>query len=66
MATAALTIPRGEQTSSGTFDITGCPINAPQWPHGFCVGAVWLDRIGKKSSVKANLLIYGNCVTVSG
>jgi len=30
-----------------------------------CVGPVWLYRVGKKPSVKADL-IYGNCVTVSG
>jgi len=29
-------------------------------------GAVWLDRVGKKLSVKADLFIYSNCVTMSG
>jgi len=48
------------------FGTTGYPINAPQWPHRVCVGPVWLDRVGKKPSVKADLLIYGNCVTVPG
>jgi len=65
MATAALTIPRGEQTLSGTFGTAGYPINAPQWPHRVCVGPAWLDRISKKPSVKADL-IYSNCITVSG
>jgi len=63
MATAALTIPRGEQMSSG---IVWDPINTPQWPHGVCVGLAWLDRRGKKPSVKGDLLIYSICVTVSG
>jgi len=48
------------------FGTTGHPINAPQWPHRVCVGPAWLDRVGKKPSVKADLLIYSNCVTVSG
>jgi len=48
------------------FGTTGYPINAPQWPHRVCVGPAWLDRVGKKPSVKADLLIYGNCVTVAG
>ena len=29
-------------------------------------GSAWLDRVGKKPSVKADLFIYSNCVTVSG
>jgi len=44
---------------------TGYPINAPQWPNRVCVSPAWLDRVDKKPSVKADLLIYGNCVTVS-
>jgi len=44
----------------------GYPINAPQWPHRVLVGPAWLDRVGKRPSVKADLLIYSNCVTVSG
>jgi len=39
------------------------------WPHfeePVCVGPAWLHRVGKKPSVNADLLIYGNCVTVSG
>jgi len=31
-----------------------------------CVGPAWLNRVSKKPSVKADLLIYSNCVTVSG
>jgi len=42
------------------------PINAPQWPHRVCVSPAWLDRVSKKPSVKADLLISSNCVTVSG
>jgi len=37
----------------------------PQWPHRVCDGPAWLDRVGKKLSVKADL-IYSNYVTVSG
>jgi len=45
----------------------GYPINASQWPHRVCVGPAWLnDRVSKKPSVKADLLIYSNCITVSG
>jgi len=32
-------------------------INAPQWPHGVCFGLSWLDRVGKKPSVKTDLVI---------
>jgi len=45
------------------FVTTGYPIYAPQWPHSVCVGLAWLDRISKKPSVKADLLISSNCVT---
>jgi len=48
------------------FGTTGYPINAPKWPHRVCVGPAWLDRVSKKLSVKADLLIYSNCVTVPG
>jgi len=48
------------------FGTTDYPVNAPQWPHRVYVGPAWLDRVGKKPSVKADLLIYSNCVTVSG
>jgi len=39
------------------FGTTGHPINSPQWPHRAYVDPVWLDRVGKKPSVKADLLI---------
>jgi len=45
---------------------TDHPINASQWPYRVCVGPAWFDRAGKIPSVKADLLIYSNCVTVSG
>jgi len=48
------------------FGTTGYPINAPQWPHRICDGPAWLDRVSKKLSVKADLLISSNYVTVSG
>jgi len=48
------------------FGTTCYLINVPQWPHSICDGPAWLDRVGKKPSVKADLLIYSNCVTVSG
>jgi len=38
----------------------------PQWPHRVCDGSAWLDRLSKKPSVKVDLFIYRNCVTVSG
>jgi len=47
------------------FGTTCHLIKAPQWPHRVCDGPAWLDRVAKKPSVKANLLIYSNCVTVS-
>jgi len=47
------------------FGTTCHPINAPQWLHRVCDGPAWLDRVSKKPSVKANLLIYINCVKVS-
>jgi len=42
------------------------PIRAPQWPHRVHDGPAWLDRVGKKPSVKEDLLIYSSCVAVSG
>jgi len=48
------------------FGITGHPVNESQWPHRVCVGPAWFDRVSKRLSVKADLLIYSNCVTVSG
>jgi len=35
-------------------------------PPSVCDGPAWPDRVGKKLSVKADLLIYSSCVTVSG
>jgi len=48
------------------FGTTGHPINAPQWHHRICVGPAWFDRVSKRLSVKADPLIYSNCVTASG
>jgi len=42
------------------------PINAPQWPHRVCFGTLLLDRVDKRPSVKADLLIYSSFATVSG
>ena len=35
-------------------------------PHRLCCDSLWLDRVGKKPSLKADLLIYTYIVTVSG
>jgi len=48
------------------FGTTCHLIKAPQWPRRVCDGPAWFDRVGKKLSVKADLLIYSNCVTISG
>jgi len=40
------------------FGTTGHPINAPQQPVRVCICPVWLDRVSKRPSVKADLLIY--------
>jgi len=48
------------------FGTTYHLIKAPQWLHRACDGPAWLDRVSKNPSVKADLLIYSNCVTVSG
>jgi len=48
------------------FGTTCHLINAPRWPHRVCDGGALFDRVRKKSSVKADLLIFNNCVTVSG
>jgi len=39
---------------------------SPQWPHRVCFDLSWLDRVGKKPSVKEDLVIYSYIVTVSG
>jgi len=36
----------------------------PSGPTGLCVGPVWLDRVSKKLSVKADIFIFSSCVTV--
>jgi len=35
-------------------------------PTSVCFGLSWLDRVGKKLSIKADLVIYCYIVTVSG
>jgi len=45
---------------------TSYPVNAPQWLHRVCFGPSWLDKVDKRSSVKADLPIYSSFVTVSG
>jgi len=39
------------------FGTTGHPINTPQWPLRVCIGLTWLDRVGKRLPVKADLLM---------
>jgi len=39
------------------FGTTFRLIKASQWPHSVCDGPAWLDRVGKKLSIKADLLI---------
>jgi len=40
------------------FESTCHLIKTPQWPHRVCDCPAWPDRVGKKLSVKADLLIY--------
>ena len=47
-------------------------ISAPQWPNMPCNGPTWLYRVGKKLSVKADLVMCshvddasGQCMSVS-
>ena len=40
------------------FDITPTLISAPQWPQRPCNSPMWLYRVGKKPSVKADLAMY--------
>jgi len=64
MATAALTTYHEESRHQAEqFGTTGYPINALQWPHRVCIVPAWLDTVSKKLFVKADLLIYSNCVT---
>ena len=41
-------------------------IDAPQVPRKLCCDSSWLDRVGKKPSLKADMAIYSYIVTVSG
>ena len=40
-------------------------IGAPQWPNNPCNAPMWLYRVGKKPSMKADLAIYSHVVDVS-
>ena len=41
-------------------------LNAPQRAQRICFHPLWLDRVGKKPSVKADLTMYSYIVTVTG
>ena len=41
-------------------------ISATHWLHWPCSAPSWFDRIGKKPSVRADLVIYGYMLGVSG
>ena len=41
-------------------------IIAPQWLHRPCNASMWLYRVDKKPSVKADLAVYSHVVDVSG
>ena len=41
------------------------PIGAPQWLHRSCSAPTWFYRVGKKPSVKADLVIYSHVLGVS-
>ena len=67
----------GQQEMGHTFQIgqDGCwqqfgttciLIKAPQWLHKPCSAPPWIDRVGKKPFVKANLAIYSYVLGVSG
>ena len=43
-----------------------CLLGAPQVPHGLHCDSSWPDRVGKKPSLKADLVIYSYIATVSG
>ena len=48
------------------FGTTPILISAPQWSHMHCNGLMQLDRVGKKLSVKADLVIYSHVADISG
>jgi len=62
MATATPTIPQGEQVEWNSLLPHATLLMSPR----VCNGPVWLDSVDKKPPVKADLLIYSNCITVSG
>ena len=41
-------------------------IKAPQWLHRPCSASLWIDRVDKKPSVKADLAIYSHVIGMSG
>ena len=56
--------PDGHWQQSGTQPIL---ISAPQWPNRTCDAPMWwLDRVGKKPPVKADLAIHSYTVDASG
>ena len=65
-ATGALDHTTNKGSHCKQFSTPCCLINTPQWPHRFCCGLSWLEKIGKMPSVKADLAIYSYIVTMSG
>ena len=55
----------GQDRHCQQFDTTPTLISAPQWPHRSCNAPVWCYRVGKKSSVKADLAMYSQTVDAS-
>ena len=47
------------------FDTTPTLVSAPQWPHRPCNASMQLYSVGKKPSVKADLIMYSQTVDVS-
>jgi len=61
-----LTIPQAEQTFSKAVWDTNPPYQCPSVPPLDLFNLSWLDNVSKKPSVKADLVIFGSIVTVSG
>ena len=47
------------------FDTTPTLISAHQWPHRLYNAPIWLYKVSKKPSVKADLAMYSHTVNVS-
>ena len=64
-ATVGLDLSKSQGGQWGQFGTPFHLISAPQYLHRLCCDSSWLDQVGKKLSVKADLVIYSYIVTVS-